>query len=37
MWKRCICLKRGLIDEIDPHAFITVVEVWPLQQRYFRH
>lgn len=28
---------RGIIDEVDPNAFITIDDVHPLQHGYFRH
>jgi uncharacterized protein YebE (UPF0316 family) len=28
---------RGIIDGVDPNAFITIDEVHPLQHGYFRH
>jgi len=28
---------RAIIDEVDPHAFVTVDEVRPMQHGYFRH
>lgn len=35
--RRQIATVRGIVDRIDPEAFITVDEVRPLQRGYFRH
>jgi uncharacterized protein YebE (UPF0316 family) len=35
--RRTIPAVRALIDEVDPHAFVTVDEVRPLSRGYFRH
>ena len=35
--RRDVTSVRGIIDGIDPNAFITIDEVHPLQHGYFRH